>query len=107
MKRTKGKTEERNPKRSESVEASEKQANLEELRRQIANQVRAHALEMVGAIIDKVKKGEYQPMKFLFEMIGLYPAAGQVENVDQDSLARTLLRRLDLPLDAEKESSLG
>ena len=36
-------------------------------------------------------------MKYLFEMIGLYPAATQEETQGEDSLARTLLRRLGLP----------
>jgi hypothetical protein len=106
MKQTRGKTEKRIPKRSGAVEETGKNVSLEELRRKIADQVAAHALQMVGAIIDQVKEGEYQPLKFLFEMIGLYPAAGPEENVGEDSLARTLLRRLDLPLDAEKEAAI-
>jgi len=107
MKQTKSKTAKRNPTQQAPVEASGETVSLEELRRKIAEQVGSQALQMVGAIIDEVKDGEYQPMKFLFEMIGLYPAGGEEESADQDSLARTLLRRLDLPPDPEDESAAG
>jgi len=42
--------------------------------------------------IDAVREdGQYQAIKYLFEMIGLYPAASQDESPMQESLARTLL----------------
>jgi len=52
---------------------------------------------MVEITISEVDKGHYAAMKYLFEMIGLYPAAAQEEGQGEDSLARTLLRRLGLP----------
>ena len=52
---------------------------------------------MVEITISEVDKGHYAAMKYLFEMIGLYPAAAQEEPQGEDSLARTLLRRLGLP----------
>ena len=36
-------------------------------------------------------------MKYLFEMIGLYPATEQEAPLGEESLARTLLQRLSLP----------
>ena len=36
-------------------------------------------------------------MKYLFEMIGLYPATAQAEASADNSRAKTLLRRLGLP----------
>jgi len=42
-------------------------------------------------------------MKYLFELIGLYPATGEVEAAPgEDSLAKTLLKRLGVP-EAEAE----
>lgn len=38
-------------------------------------------------------------MKYLFEMIGLYPGPSEAEPQGEDSLARTLLRRLGMPED--------
>jgi len=52
---------------------------------------------MVETTIDQVGKGQYLGMKYLFEMIGLYPATSTDEMPLQDSLAATLLRRLGIP----------
>ena len=50
---------------------------------------------MVQQAIDAVKEeGQYQAIKYLFDMIGLYPAAAQDESQAQESLARTLLDHL-------------
>ncbi len=46
-------------------------------------------------------------MKYLFEMIGLYPAAAQEERQSEDSLARTLLRRLGLPEEPMLEAEIA
>jgi hypothetical protein len=51
---------------------------------------------MVEATMEEAGKGHYQGMKFLFEMIGLYPVTSMDEAPVQDSLAATLLRRLGL-----------
>jgi hypothetical protein len=53
---------------------------------------------MVQQAIDAVnEEGQYQAIKYLFEMIGLYPAAPGDESPLHDSLAKTLLRQLGLP----------
>lgn len=70
---------------------------LTEVRRQITDLVRNSAVEMVETTIDQVGKGQYLGMKYLFEMIGLYPATSTDEMPLQDSLAATLLRRLGIP----------
>ena len=51
---------------------------------------------MVETTIDQVGKGHYLGMKYLFEMIGLYPAASTDDALVQDSMAAILLRRLGL-----------
>jgi hypothetical protein len=72
-------------------------ADLVEVRGRIADLVRNNAIEMVETTIDQVGNGHYQGMKYLFEMIGLYPATITDDSAAQDSLAATLLRRLGLP----------
>src|SRR5437899_10090176 len=70
---------------------------LSELRRKISELVAQNAVPMVQQAIDAVKEeGQYQAIKYLFEMIGLYPAAAQDESRAQESLARTLLDHLGL-----------
>ncbi len=62
---------------------------------------------MVEITISEVDKGHYAAMKYLFEMIGLYPAAAQEETQGEDSLARTLLRRLGLPEEPMLEAEIA
>lgn len=73
-----------------------KPLDLAEIRRQISDLVGSRAVGMVEATMEEVGKGHYLGMKFLFEMIGLYPATSTDEAQAQDSLAATLLRRLGL-----------
>jgi hypothetical protein len=52
---------------------------------------------MVQGAIDAVREeGQYQAIKYLFEMVGLYPAVAGSEDVKQDSLTEILLKELSL-----------
>ena len=58
---------------------------------------------MVQHAIDAVnEEGQYQAIKYLLEMIGLYPASADDDSVTEDSLARTLLLHLGLPESARQ-----
>ena len=74
-----------------------KQVDLEAIREQITNLVGNGAVEMVETTMEEVGKGRYLAMKYLFEMIGLFPATAPTETLQEDSLAKTLMRRLRLP----------
>ena len=70
---------------------------LSELRRKISELVARNAVPMVQQAIDAVREeGQYQAIKYLFEMIGLYPAVAQEDSESQDSLAQVLLEQLGL-----------
>src|SRR6185437_16457730 len=71
--------------------------DLGEIRRHIDDMVGNGAIGMVETTIDQVSKGHYLGMKYLFEMIGLYPATSTNDSAEEDSLAAVLLRRLGLP----------
>ncbi len=77
-----------------------KSPDLAAIREQITDLVGNEALGMVETTIAEVEKGHYLALKYLFEMIGLYPTSGAEETPGEDSLARTLLRRLGFPEDA-------
>ena len=97
MKKTRAR---RGKKRARNLSAGKKSrqaTDLAAIRQQITDLVRNQAVPMVEITISEVDKGHYAAMKYLFEMIGLYPAAAQEEPQGEDSLARTLLRRLGLP----------
>jgi hypothetical protein len=81
---------------------------LSELRRKISALVAQNAVPMVQQAIDAVREeGQYQAMKYLFEMIGLYPAVVQEDSASQESLAQVLLDQLGLPpIQPGKEPSL-
>jgi hypothetical protein len=74
-----------------------KQVDLGAVREQITNLVGNGAVEMVETTIEEVGKGHYLAMKYLFEMVGLCPAIAPEGAAEEDSLAKTLLRRLQLP----------
>ncbi len=81
------------------VKSARKAVDLMAIREQITNLVGNEAVGMVETTIAEVEKGHYLALKYLFEMIGLYPTAGADETPGEDSLARTLLRRLGFPED--------
>lgn len=77
-------------------------ADLAMLRAKVTDLVARNAIAMVQCAIDGVKEeGQYQAIKYLFEMVGLYPSVAEAESNADEPLARILLQRLDL----EEESA--
>ena len=73
---------------------------LSALRKKITELVAQNAVPMVQQAIDAVREGgQYQAMKYLFEMIGLYPGVAPEDDEKQDSLAQLLLAQLGLTED--------
>ena len=80
--------------RSKQADAGEE---LSELRKKISQLVVCNAVPMVQQAIDAVREeGQYQAIKYLFEMIGLYPAVAEDNAEAQSSLAQVLLEQLGL-----------
>jgi hypothetical protein len=76
------------------------------LRRQITDLVAQNAVSMVQNAIDAVnEEGQYQAIKYLFEMVGLYPAAAGDDSQVEDSLLKTLLHHLGLAEKALPETA--
>ena len=106
MKKTKSKRGRKRVTRLSVGNKSRQATDLAAVRQQITELVRNQAVPMVEITISEVDKGHYAAMKYLFEMIGLYPAAPQEEAQGEDSLARTLLRRLGLPEEPMLEAGI-
>jgi len=71
--------------------------DLATVRQLIVGRIRNQAVEIVEMAIGESEKGQNAAMlKYLFELGGLYPAAEQEEPSAEDSLAKTLLRRLGI-----------
>jgi hypothetical protein len=72
--------------------------DLAEVRKNISNIVGSNAAAMATAVMEAGKAGQLAPVKYLFEVSGLYPASeGSASGMDQEVLARTLMRGLNLP----------
>lgn len=76
----------------------ESEASLPELRQKITDLVCRNAVAMVQCAIDGVmEEGQYQAIKYLFEMVGIYPAVSGEGDAPEDSLSKVLLRHLGVP----------
>ncbi len=71
-------------------------SDLQLLRKRITETVTCAAVEMVENAIAAAHDGNYVAMKYLFEMIGLYPAVSVDELEGDDTLAAVLIERLGL-----------
>ena len=78
---------------------SKKELNPEEVRKEIEQMVQSEAANIAAAVIGEGKKGQVSPMKFLFEMAHIFPKPtdGSQTSTEEECLAKTLLRRMDLP----------
>jgi hypothetical protein len=83
---------------STSSSTDNKPVDLAEVRKEITNIVGTNAAELVRAVVTTGKTGQLAPVKYLFEVTGLYPASEISETTpDPESLAHTLMRGLNLP----------
>jgi hypothetical protein len=71
-----------------------------EARKEISRQVREASIGIVDRLIELAEEGELAPAKYLFEMVGLYPAMEEAKSKPENSLAYTLLKRMGLPTEA-------
>ena len=79
--------------------ASKKELDPAQVRKEISEIVKAEASEVAVAVLDKAKHGELAPVKYLWELAGVYPAVkdGEHATEEEDCLAKTLLARIDAP----------
>lgn len=74
--------------------------NIAELRQNLAELVAKNAVSMVQHAIDGViEDGQYQAIKYLFELVGIYPPIAGGEQQPEDTLSRVLLRQLGIEVD--------
>jgi len=78
--------------------------DMVEARKNISDEVRLSAAGIVAGLIAKAKNGEVASAKYLFEMVGLYPATAETSSKPEDSLAYTLLQRMGLEPGPDEEA---
>ena len=97
-KKTKGKAKTKKTGKK-SAGKSKKVLNPAEVRQEIAQMVKSEAASMASAVIGEGKKGQLAPVKYLLELAKVFPEAtdGSQATAEEECLAKTLMRRLDLP----------
>ena len=76
------------------------ETNPAEVRRKVSKMVKSQAVKMTHAVIDKANAGgELAAVKYLFEVASIYPPKADQEQAtaEEESLAETLLHRLNIP----------
>ena len=82
-----------------SKRSGERQVDMVAVRKSLSNIVGAQAKTITKIVVQQAKDGQLATMKYLFEMAGVYPASTEElgERPEEDSLARTLMERLQIP----------
>ena len=78
------------------ITATQSSVDLGSIRQRLTNRVGNQAEEMVEQMIEHVKAGNYPAMKYLFEMVGLFPATPASDSSPEDTLATRLWNHLEL-----------
>ena len=78
-----------------------KETHSTEVHKEVSSMVRDSAAEMADAVIQQGKTGQLATVKYLFEMAGVFPETTEPAEGSprEDSLAETLLRRLNIPIE--------
>ena len=97
--RTKSRTAATTAAKKKSSGKGKKELNPADVRKDIAQMVDEQATLMAQAVINEGKKGQLATVKYLFEVAKIFPEAtdGSQASADEECLAKTLMRRLDMP----------
>jgi hypothetical protein len=98
-KKAKSKTAAKKTEKKSTKATETKELNPAQGLKDISALVEAEAEELAAAVIGEGMKGQLSPVKFLFEMAHIFPPPtdDSLMSKDEDSLAETLLDRLNIP----------
>src|SRR5437016_4950074 len=79
--------------------AAKAHVNVGEVRERVLQVIAEKAEAMTSANVEEATKGHVTQLKYLFEVLGIYPvtASAELEAQDSNDLARVLLNRFDFP----------
>ena len=85
--------------KKKSTPRSKRERNPAAVHDDIARIVESGAKKITKAVLEQAMAGQLAPAKYLFEMAEIYPEGkdGSHATADEECLAATLLRRLDIP----------
>jgi hypothetical protein len=95
----KKKTVDKKPAKRKSASKKANELHPSEVLKNISLMVEEQAANMAKAVIDVGKTGQLGPVKFLLELAKIFPQPtdGSQGTPEEDSLAKTLLDRLNIP----------
>lgn len=98
-KKAKSKTVAKKDAKKSTKAVETKELNPAQVLKDISALVEAEAAGLAEAVIGEGMKGQLSPVKFLFEMAHIFPPPTDesLMSKDEDSLAETLLDRLNIP----------
>ena len=98
-KTAKSKTTAKKAENKSRKKAVKKELNPGQVLKDISALVEENADKLAEAVIGEGMKGQVSPVKYLFEMAHIYPQPPEATapSKDEDSLAETLLDRLNIP----------
>lgn len=100
VKKAKGKDKGTAKKSAKKSTGKKKAKDVVQVRENINDLVKESAEDIATEVIKVAKTGQLASAKYLFEVVGLYPATEQTAAMPvEDSLAYTLLKRMGLPLE--------
>lgn len=82
-----------------------KELSAAEVREDITHRIRVRAAILAEKVMDEGEKGQLAPLKYFFEMAKIFPETNDGSEVskDEESLAKTLLDRLNIPHEPAKQ----
>jgi hypothetical protein len=90
--------------KKKSAKKDKKETNSADVRKRVSTMVKSKAMAMTKSVMGETQKGVTKDMqlatvKYLFEVASIYPPQRDQEAAtdEEDSLAKTLLRRLNIP----------
>ena len=81
----------------DSVPSTQKPVDMVNVRENIHRLVGHSAEEIAAKVIEIAKDGQLASAKYLFEVVGVYPATEETKAKGPDSLAYALLKRMGQP----------
>ncbi len=102
-KKTKAGAGKKRPKRKGKSKLK-KELTPAEVRKDITRLVEESSAAIAEAVVTAAKMGQLAPAKYLWEMTGVFPGVtdDSVSTSEEDSLAKTLLARLNIPTEPVK-----
>ncbi len=103
-KKAKSETAAKKPAKAKSATKSRRDSNPADVRKKVSKMVKEKAVAMAEKVIGKTAEGvpedlQLATVKYLFEVASIFPPEADQDSAteEEDCLAKTLLRRLNIP----------